>query len=109
MATENTPFIDGPRPQLDAARAERSLEYIAVSVEENEYDIVKLCEGVVAYTVRIDPLNCDCGDAVYHNAICKHLIAALYAAGDKEAVGLCHEALEFLPDLRLIRAENGVT
>ena len=108
MVTENTPFIDGPRPALDEIRAQRSLEYIAVEVGPSEYDVTKIGDDQI-YTVRIDPLNCDCGDAVYHNKICKHLIAALYAASDEEAVSMCHEVLEFLPDLRLIRAENGVT
>jgi hypothetical protein len=104
MAPENTPFIDGPRPPLDPVRVERSLEYFAVRVDEDEYDIIKGSEGVVAYTVRLNPLNCDCGDAVYHNKICKHLIAALYADGDEEAVEMCNEILDSSPEWSKLRA-----
>ena len=93
MATECTPFIDGPRPPLDPTRAERSLEYGARELEPGVWTVRKIGEDRT-YTVRISPLNCDCGDAVYHNMICKHLIAALYAAGDNEAVELCHALAE---------------
>lgn len=107
MATENTPFIDGPRPELDETRAARSLEYTATNVGPDEYDVVKLGDDQI-YTVRTAPLNCDCGDAVYHNKICKHLIAALYAAGDDEAVRLCHELIDAMPEVREMRADYGI-
>jgi len=83
----STPFFNGPRPKLDEVRVRRSMEYVASQAEgKGVYEVTKISDLDNWKTVTLDPLNCDCGDAVYHNQICKHLIAALYADGDQEAV-----------------------
>jgi len=82
----STPYFQGPRPKLDEVRVRRSQDYVAIRVGTNCFEVVHKTEHKEVRTVTVDPLNCDCGDAVYHNHICKHLIAALYADGDQDAV-----------------------
>jgi hypothetical protein len=83
----STPFFNGPRPKLDEVRIRRSLEYHACPTEgKRAFDVSKTTDIHNFRVVTLDPMNCDCGDAVFHNQICKHLIAALYADGDQEAV-----------------------
>jgi hypothetical protein len=96
MATENTPFFeDGKRPTLDVTRATRAIYYTVKRLSDDLYEVENRAGS--QYTVTLQPLNCDCGDAVYHNAVCKHLIAALWYTGDPEAVELLGE----MPDKNL--------
>jgi hypothetical protein len=86
---DSTPYFEGTRPKLDPDRIRRSLEYHASpfgSAKSHTFEVVKTTDLGNSRTVTTRPLNCDCGDAVYHNQICKHLIAALYADSDKEAL-----------------------
>jgi len=73
--------------ELDSKRVLRAQDYVAVPLAKGQYRI--MATGVEAqrdpyyYYVQIEPqLICYCSDATYRNVVCKHIIAALYEAGD---------------------------
>lgn len=88
----HTPHWEGARPKLDMNRVSRALNLSAVEMNsEPGTFVVTSTTGSVRY-VSIRPYyNCECPDAVHRNIICKHLIAALVADGDREAVAKMDE------------------
>lgn len=73
--------------ELDSKRVLRAQDYVAVPLAKGQYRV--MTTGVEGqrdsyyYYVQIEPqLICYCSDATYRNAVCKHVIAALYEAGD---------------------------
>lgn len=74
---------DGSLPALDPGRARRALELDVHYIGQDRYFVDN---GEGGYWVNLDPLDCNCGDAVWNNQICRHLIAALTLAGYGPAV-----------------------
>lgn len=80
-----TPF----RPPLDIQRAARAFFFHVEPLGDDRY---RVCGQADDYYVTLSPyFSCDCGDAIIRAVICKHQIAALYFAGDEEAVRLFGE------------------
>ena len=83
-----TPTFNGPRPPLELSRVQRSLDLAAVELQSTpgSFVVTSAVSGTVRYVQLRPDFNCDCPDALYRNQICKHLIAALRADGDEEAI-----------------------
>lgn len=70
---------------LDAGRVRRALELDVYRVSDGQYRVQGSEDD---YYVQVAPDQlCYCRDAVFRSARCKHLLAALIAAGDPETVG----------------------
>lgn len=81
------PDLDNPeRPPLDPGRVRRALDLHVVEVDAGRYH-VEGPDGEDEYVELRPYFSCYCGDAVYRDSLCKHIIAALMAHGDPEAVG----------------------
>lgn len=88
---------DGSLPVLDPDRARRALELDVHYIGQDRYFVDN---GKGGYWVNLDPLDCNCGDAVWNNQICRHLIAALTLAGYGPAVETVARAYEKLESER---------
>lgn len=72
------------RPALDLEIVERSLDLVAEKIETHQYHVQG---GEEHHYVTLTPyFECHCGDFVFRERICKHLVAALIEMGDAEAV-----------------------
>lgn len=86
-STPTTPFFeDENRPPLDLERVRRARELVVHSWQEG----FRVQNETTRYFVTLDPhYDCNCGDSIWNNQICKHLIAALLHTGDEEARRKC--------------------
>jgi len=83
----HTPQWEGQRPELDLKRVGRARDLSAVELDSQPGSfVVTSTTGTIRYVSIRPDYNCECPDAVHRNVICKHLIAALIADGDREAV-----------------------
>jgi hypothetical protein len=75
---------------VDLGRLERGVQLQGVRVSDGRYRVVG---GASEHWVDLDTPNhprCDCGDHVWRDALCKHILLALLCEGDStivEAVG----------------------
>lgn len=90
--------LDNPnRPPLDLRRVQRALALSASRLGSGTY-AVQGPSGT--YHVSLRPhLTCDCGDHIWKDSISKHIISALLAHGDAQALQAA-TALEALREER---------
>lgn len=81
------------RPPLDRGRVRRAMDLHVEQTAPGQY-YVRGLDDEDEY-VEIQPhFQCHCGDAVFRqDVICKHIIAALLAVKDEEAVMIAREIL----------------
>lgn len=83
-STPTTPFFEeAQRPPLDLDRVRRALD---LRVDEWKEGYRVLSPNGRYFVTLSTHYDCNCGDSVWNNQICKHLIAALMYAGDEEAL-----------------------
>ena len=81
---------------VDSARLERGLGLKAVRVGDGRYHVTGGAQDhwVDLYSERIP--RCDCGDHLWRDAVCKHMLAALVREGDERVVRAIGELVETL-------------
>jgi hypothetical protein len=99
------PFIDFDAiGVLDLARLERGLALRADRIGPGRYRI----EGgdqphwVDLYTAGLP--RCDCGDHLWRDQVCKHILAALLREGDERVLVALRELVRSLRHLPLVAA-----
>lgn len=80
-------LANNDRPPLDRGRVRRALDLHVEQAAPAQYH-VRGPEGEDEYVEIYPHFHCHCGDAIFREVICKHIIAALLAYGDEEAVDL---------------------
>jgi hypothetical protein len=81
----------GDRPELDPVRVAKAVDLNVVRMDDDHF---KVYSSRNEYFVALRPYyDCGCGDFVWRNEVCKHLIAALLWDGDEEARGLANELI----------------
>ena len=86
------------RLSLDLARLERSLELRGDRVAPGRYRVTggSQTHWVDLFTASLP--RCDCGDHLWREQICKHILAALLREGDERVLsalrGLVHRLRE---------------
>lgn len=83
-----TPHIDvSAAGGVDPQRLERSLRLAVQRVGRGRYLVTGGAEPhwVDLYTRRIP--RCDCGDHLWRERICKHILAVLLREGDERVIG----------------------
>lgn len=88
------PAIDFLAVPIDPGRLERSLHLDGVRIAPGRYQVTGGAQPhwVDLYTTGLP--RCDCGDHLWREQICKHILAALLREGDERALtalrGLVH-------------------
>ena len=92
------PAIDFASVSIDLTRLERSLELEGHRVGPGRY---RVSGGAQTHWVDLfasDLPRCDCGDHLWRDRICKHILAALLREGDERVLtalrGLVHRLRE---------------
>ena len=89
--TERPLWMVGNRPPLDMKRVGRAVDLAVENVGEGEY---RVWSSRNEYYVALLPhYDCPCGDFVWRNELCKHIIAALLFHGDEEAQSLAEQII----------------
>ena len=80
------PAIDLARTGIDLDRLERSLLLVGDRVGRGQYHVTGGAHDhwVDLYTARHP--RCDCGDHLWRDQVCKHILAALLREGNPEVV-----------------------
>ena len=81
------PAIDFTGPGVDLERLERCLALHATPVGHGQY---RIDGGAQAHWVDLYTANvprCDCGDHLWRDQVCKHILAALLREGNERVVG----------------------
>ena len=87
-----------PEAGVDCARLERGLGLHAERVGPGRYHITG---GAFPHWVDLRATNgphCDCGDHIWRDTICKHMLAALLREGDEHVL---HAVGELVTTLRI--------
>jgi hypothetical protein len=86
---------------VDLARLERSLHLSAFRVDAGRYRIGGGAQThwVDLYTTSIP--RCDCGDHLWRDRICKHILAALLREGDERVLSALRQLVAELRDRAL--------
>jgi len=88
---ERVRFAPANRPPLDPVRVGKAMD---LNVHRIDDDHFRVYSSRNEYHVALRPYyECGCGDFVWRNHICKHLIAALLWDGDDEARTIADEIL----------------
>jgi hypothetical protein len=91
------PFIDFDAiGVLDLARLERGLDLRAERVAPGRYCVVggHQPHWVDLYTAELP--RCDCGDHLWRDQVCKHILAALLREGDERVLAALRELVRSL-------------
>lgn len=93
-----------PQPAINFAalgsvnldRLERSLQLRSVRVGPGRYRVAggRQTHWVDLYTTGLP--RCDCGDHLWRDQICKHILAALLREGDEHVLGALRELVVVL-------------
>ena len=92
------PAIDFTLAPISLSRLERSLELQGMRVGPGRYRVTggSGTHWVDLYTTSLP--RCDCGDHLWREQICKHILAALLREGDERVLaalrGLVHQLRE---------------
>ena len=71
---------------IDSARLARAIHLDIEPLGEHEYRITG-GQGMHVVALKAPPeLECDCADYVLRATVCKHLLRALLAEGDREVI-----------------------
>jgi hypothetical protein len=99
------PFIDfDATGALDLARLERGLELRAERIGPGRYrvDGGELPHWVDLCTAELP--RCDCGDHLWRDQVCKHILAALLREGDERVLTALRELIRSLRNRALAAA-----
>lgn len=80
------PAIDFPAVGVDSARLERSLELRGSRVGPGRY---RVTGGTQTHWVDLHTASlprCDCGDHLWREQLCKHILVALLREGDERVL-----------------------
>ena len=91
---------------IDPARLARALRLSVQRIERGRYQVSGAKS--VHYVDLIDPTTerCDCGDFIWRQIVCQHLLACLLREGDERVVAAAARLIAALRDEnRLLRAE----
>ena len=93
------PAIDFALVGVDFARLERSLELRGSRVGPGRYRVTggTQTHWVDLYTASLP--RCDCGDHLWREQICKHILAALLREGDERVLTALHGLVRRLREL----------
>jgi len=94
---ELLPVLDFEGPGADVARLERALGLRAEHVGYGRYRIVGGQSEHWVDLYSADHPRCDCGDFLWRDTVCKHILAALMREGNEDvirAVGALFAALK---------------
>lgn len=72
---------------VDPARLERGVALVATRVAPGRYRVEGGAETHWVDLVSPHHPRCDCGDHLWRDTICKHLLAALLREGDPAVIG----------------------
>ena len=80
------PAIDFSAVPIDLGRLERSLDLYADRAAPGRYRVAggSMIHWVDLYTEGLP--RCDCGDHLWRDQICKHILAALLREGDERVL-----------------------
>lgn len=89
---------------VDIARLERSLALKGVRVGDGRYRFTGGAQEhwVDLYTAQLP--RCDCGDHLWRDRMCKHILAALLREGNERVVRALSDVVERLRTTREIAA-----
>ena len=93
------PAIDFTAVPIDLSRLERSLELEGSRVGPGRY---RVTGGVQPHWVDLfsaELPRCDCGDHLWREQICKHILAALLREGDERVLAALRGLVQRLRDL----------
>jgi uncharacterized Zn finger protein len=76
----------GPAGGLDLDRLERALELTAERVGQGRYRVKGGAQDHWVDLFSAAHPRCDCGDHLWREAVCKHILAALLREGDPRVV-----------------------
>ena len=76
----------GPAGALDLDRLERALELTAERVGQGRYRVKGGAQDHWVDLFSAAHPRCDCGDHLWREAVCKHILAALLREGDPRVV-----------------------
>jgi hypothetical protein len=93
------PAIDFTATRIDLSRLERSLELVGLRVGPGRYRVTggSGTHWVDLYTTSLP--RCDCGDHLWREQICKHILAALLREGDERVLAALRGLVQRLKDL----------
>ena len=80
------PAIDFAAVPIDPTRLERSLDLACLRVAAGRYHVTGGVQThwVDLYTTGLP--RCDCGDHLWRDQICKHILAALFREGNERVL-----------------------
>ena len=82
------PAIDfGAAGGVDLARLERSLQLTVEKTENGRYAVGGGREAHWVDLYSAQHPRCDCGDHLWRETICKHILAALLREGNERVIG----------------------
>src|SRR5262245_16132263 len=97
-----TPSLGHPSPPpvanaaargLDAARLERCLTLQAFHIEPGRYHVLGGSQPHWVDLVSADVPRCDCGDYLWREQFCKHILAAMLREGDERVLSALRELI----------------
>lgn len=71
---------------VDLSRLERSLTLHSERVAAGQYHVTGGAQAHWVDLITRDHPRCDCGDHLWREALCKHMLAALLREGDERVV-----------------------
>ncbi len=86
-APRATPLVDLDAAGVDLDRLERGLALHAERVGEGRYRVTGGAQDHWVDLFTAAHPRCDCGDHVWRDQVCKHILAALLREGDARVVG----------------------
>jgi len=81
---------------IDLRRLERSLLLHSERVDAGQYHVTGGAQAHWVDLVTRDHPRCDCGDHLWRDAICKHMLAALLREGDERVLASVGELVQEL-------------
>lgn len=86
-ATRGVPLVDFEAAGgVDLDRLERGLALVAERVGEGRYRVSGGAQDHWVDLVTVAHPRCDCGDHVWRDQVCKHILAALLREGNEHVV-----------------------
>ena len=88
-----TTLADAAAIGFDAARLERCLTLQAFHIESGRYRVLGGSQPHWVDLVSADVPRCDCGDYLWREQVCKHILAALLREGDERVLSALRELI----------------
>jgi uncharacterized Zn finger protein len=72
---------------VDHRRLERGVELVAIRLGHGRYRVIGGAEEHWVDLATPNQPRCDCGDHLWRDQVCKHILAALLREGDPDVIG----------------------